>query len=143
MHNFDRVFPLKWRTTVRTKLLRTLTLLRIKVSCGISFRGECLFRVCLSLRSAVKTAAVCGAERKRVLLGGDTKCFSDSSFFLSPLMCPENYSRLAALPRSENSDLSALWLPSQLWSFLEILLHSVTLQHIAITRHSGGHVTIH
>lgn len=37
---FDRVFPLKWRTTVRTKPPRISTLLRTRGFCGISFRGE-------------------------------------------------------------------------------------------------------
>lgn len=89
---FDKLFPLKWRTTVRTELLRTLTLLRTRAFCGISSRGEwrktgCFapfYPACLSLCSALTSeAAVCSAERKeRVRQGGtaDTKCFIDSSF---------------------------------------------------------------
>lgn len=96
----------------------------------------------LSLRSAVKAAVVCSAERKRVGLGGvgggvgggDIKCLTDSLL----LLCPHN---CCLVDSSEMSDLSALWFPLSCgasWKY-----YCTHTQPAAITRRSAGHFTIH
>lgn len=124
-YNFDTAFPLKWRIIVRTKLPRTSTLLRTRVFCGISFRGEWgkrRFVSLLSLRSAVKTAVVWGAERKRVGLGSEM-------FAWHLVFCLNSCVRKLVLADGSSPQWNQWFVSSkvtsELWSFLEILLHCV------------------